>query len=138
MPTRLPTEHHVRPAGSLELDPSGEGLAVEETVRLIASNKVEGTPVYNAKGEQLGTIHNFMVDKYSGQVAYAVMLCGGFLGFGGSHHPLPWKALKYDPQVGGYVVDADDARLMNAPRFDSSEDPFADPAFAGKVDAHYG
>ena len=51
-----------------------------ETQRLIASNKVEGTPVYKRDGEQLGNVYNFMVDKYSGQVAYAVMSFGGFLG----------------------------------------------------------
>ena len=32
-----------------------------------------------------------MVDKMSGQVAYAVMSFGGFLGIGDSYHPLPWK-----------------------------------------------
>lgn len=122
----------------MELDPSGEGVARDETVRLIASNKVEGTPVYNARGEELGAIHNFMVDKYSGQVAYAVMVSGGFFGLGGSHHPLPWRALKYDESVGGYVVDIDDQRLMSAPRYDANEDAFADPAFAGQVDEHYG
>lgn len=121
----------------MELDPAGEGVATDETVRLIASNKVEGTPVFNDRGEELGAIHNFMVDKYTGQVAYAVMVCGGFLGLGGSHHPLPWRALKYEPKVGGYVVDADDQQLMKAPRYSASENPFADPAFAETVDSHY-
>jgi hypothetical protein len=59
------------------------------TDRLIASNKVEGTAVYDRKGERLGSVYNFMVDKRSGQVAYAVMSFGGFLGVGGSYHPLP-------------------------------------------------
>ena len=39
---------------------------IEETNRLIASNKVEGTAVYNRQGEKLGTVDNFMVDKRSG------------------------------------------------------------------------
>lgn len=137
MPTQIPDEHRLRAPGAMELDPAGEGVAIEETVRLIASNKVEGTPVFNVKGEELGAIHNFMVDKYTGQVAYAVMVCGGFFGLGGSHHPLPWRALKYEPKVGGYVVDADDQRLMSAPHYSASEDPFAEPGFAQKVDAHY-
>ena len=68
---------------------STSGVATDETDRLIASNKVEGTAVYNRQGERLGTVHNFMVDKYTGQVAYAVMSFGGFLGMGGSSHPLP-------------------------------------------------
>jgi hypothetical protein len=48
-----------------------------------------------------------MVDKISGQVAYAVMSFGGFLGIGKSYHPLPWRMLKYDVRQNGYVVDID-------------------------------
>ena len=44
MPTEVsPNEHMMRNPGSLQLDPSGEGVAIDETQRLIASNKVEGT-----------------------------------------------------------------------------------------------
>ena len=76
---------------------SGSGtVATDETSELIASNKVEGTRVYNRQGENLGTVHNFMVNKRSGQVEYAVMSFGGFLGMGESYHPLPWKSLTYD------------------------------------------
>jgi len=140
MPTELPptNEHALREAGSLQLDPSGEGVAIDETKRLIASSKVEGTPVYNARGESLGTIHNFMVDKYTGQVAYAVMSFGGFLGLGESYHPLPWKALVYDTRLEGYVVDIDPGQLGEAPRHGAGEDPFADPAYGQKVRDFYG
>src|SRR4051812_28383392 len=57
-------------------------IATDETGELIASNKVEGTAVYNRQGEHLGTVYNFMVGKRSGQVAYAVMSFGGLLGMG--------------------------------------------------------
>ena len=59
-------------------------MAIEarETVGLIASDKVEGTPVYDAKGEKIGSIERVMIDKRSGQVAYAVLRFGGFLGIG--------------------------------------------------------
>ena len=69
---------------------------IDETHRLIASNKVEGTAVYNRQGEKLGSVYNFMVDKRSGKVEYAVMSFGGFLGMGDSYHPLPWSVLTYD------------------------------------------
>jgi hypothetical protein len=101
----------------MELDPSGAGVAINETRRLIASSKVEGTPVFNRTGEQLGSVYNFMVDKISGQVAYVVMSFGGFLGIGESYHPLPWRALTYDTRLGGYVVDIDKDRLVGAPRY---------------------
>jgi len=50
MPTEVsPNEHILREPGSFQLDPSGEGVAIDETKRLIASNKVEGTPVYKER-----------------------------------------------------------------------------------------
>jgi hypothetical protein len=120
----------------MELDPSAEGVAVDETRRLIASSKVEGTPVFNRSGESLGTIYNFMVDKVTGQVAYAVMSFGGFLGIGEEYHPLPWRALTYDTRLGGYVVDIDKDRLAQAPRHRAGDDPF-DDEYGAKVDAYY-
>ncbi|HKH95657.1 MAG TPA: PRC-barrel domain-containing protein [Beijerinckiaceae bacterium] len=137
MPTELPNERTLRAPGTMELDPSAEGVAIDETTRLIASNKVEGTAVYNQEGEHLGSVYNFMVDKVSGQVAYAVMSFGGFLGLGDSYHPLPWKALRYDTKLGGYVVDLDRDRLAGAPSYRGGEDPFADPAFGPKLTDYY-
>jgi hypothetical protein len=137
MPTQLPNEHRIREPGSLELDPSQEGVALEETRRLIASNKVEGTAVYNRAGERLGSVYNFMVDKVTGQVAYAVMSFGGFLGIGESYHPLPWRALTYDTRLGGYVVDIDKDRLSEAPRYGAGEDPFEDPHYGPQVDGYW-
>src|SRR4029453_8506533 len=54
-------------------------MAIEarETAGLIASDKVEGTYVYDAKGEHIGSIERLMIDKISGQVAYVVLSFGG-------------------------------------------------------------
>jgi sporulation protein YlmC with PRC-barrel domain len=138
MPTNLPSEHKLRPSGSMELDPSGDGVATDETARLIASNKVEGTAVYNRQGEHLGAVYNFMVDKFTGQVSYVVMSFGGFLGIGEGYHPLPWKSLTYVRRLGGYVVDIDKDRLEEAPRYGAGEDPFADPDYGKRLDDFYG
>ena len=143
MPTDLPSDHlpserPIRPAGSLELNPAAEGVAIDETPRLIASDRVEGTAVYDAEGQHLGTVHNFMVDKVSGQVAYAVLSFGGFLGLGESYHPLPWRSLRYSVELGGYVVDIDKDTLARAPTHGAGDDPFGDPAFGGRLDDYYG
>jgi hypothetical protein len=119
--------------------PGTGAVATDETDRLIASDKVEGTAVYNRQGERLGSIYNFMVDKRSGQVEYAVMSFGGFLGIGDSYHPLPWKALTYDTSQGGYVVDLDKDRLQGAPSYSGSEAPdWSDPSFGRRIDDYYG
>ena len=117
---------------------SGGSVATDETDELIASNKVEGTAVYNRQGEKLGSVYNFMVGKRSGKVAYAVMSFGGFLGMGQSYHPLPWEVLTYDTNQGGYVVDLDKDRLTNAPSYRAGEDPFAsDPLFGQRIDDYW-
>ncbi len=114
-------------------------VATEETNRLIASDQVEGTAVYNTQAERLGSVYNFMVDKRSGQVEYAVMSFGGFLGIGDDYYPLPWKALKYDTKLGGYVVDLDKDRLQQAPHYArAAEDEWRDPAYGGRVSDYYG
>jgi hypothetical protein len=115
-----------------------DNVAIEETDRLIASDKVEGTPVYNRQGDRLGEVHNFMVDKYSGQVAYAVMSFGGFLGIGEHYHPLPWKKLDYETSVGGFVVDLDRDQLEAAPKYARGEDPWTDPGYGRGIYGYYG
>jgi sporulation protein YlmC with PRC-barrel domain len=118
---------------------TGSSAATDETNRLIASDKVEGTAVYNRQGERLGSVYNFMVDKRSGQVAYAVLSFGGFLGIGDSYYPLPWKSLKYDTGQGGYVVDLDKSRLQGAPSYERSEMPdWDDPGYGRRIDDFYG
>src|SRR4051794_30698482 len=113
-------------------------VAMDETDRLIASNKVEGTAVYNRQGERLGSVYNFMVDKRSGQVAYAVMSFGGFLGMGDSYHPLLGRPLPSDPALGGYVVDIEKARRGGAPSSSASESPAGARAYGSRIDGYYG
>lgn len=98
-------------------------LQTDESMRLISSSKVEGTPVMGRNGQHLGKIENFMVDKYSGRVAYAVMSFGGVMGFGEALFPLPWSYLNYDVAKDGYVLDITKEQLANAPRFKPSEAP---------------
>ncbi len=119
---------------------TGSSVATDETNRLIASDKFEGTAVYNRRGERLGSVYNFMVDKHSGHVEYAVLSFGGFLGIGDSYYPLPWKALTYDTSQGGYVVDLDEDRLQGAPSYTASEAEsyWSDRGRSRGIDDYYG
>jgi sporulation protein YlmC with PRC-barrel domain len=115
------------------------GVATDETGSLIAASKVNGTYVYNRQGEHLGSIYDVMIDKRSGQVAYAVMSFGGFLGIGDNYHPLPWSVLTYDTSQGGYVVDLDRDRLMGAPTYSASDaSRWSDQSYTGAIDDYYG
>lgn len=112
-------------------------IATNETNRLIASDKVEGTAVYNRQGERLGSIAHFMVDKKSGRVEYAVLSFGGFLGMGSEYYPLPWDVLDYDTHQGGYVIDLSKDVLEQAPRYSRELQPVFDRAYGQEVYGYY-
>ena len=90
---------------------------------VISSDRVEGTAVYNNAGDKLGSIDDLMIDKISGQVRYAVLEFGGFLGLGTDRYPLPWNMLKYDTSMDGYVVPLDKTKLEAAPRYAENDVP---------------
>lgn len=119
---------------------SGSDLEARETERLIGSDKVEGTNVVRPNGETIGEIERVMIDKRSGQVAYAVMSFGGFLGMGEDYYPLPWSMLTYDENLDGYVVDLTEEQLRGAPRLNETEDDemWSDRQWGQRVHDYYG
>lgn len=110
-----------------------------ETGTLIGSDKVEGTAVYGADSEKIGSIERVMIDKVSGKVSYAVLSFGGFLGMGHDHYPLPWASLKYDTNLGGYITGITASQLENAPKYsDANSWNWSDTGRTGAVDDYYG
>ncbi len=89
---------------------------------LIASDRVEGTPVFRSSGERIGTIQRLMIDKLSGHVVYAVLSFGCVLGIGQKHLPIPWAQLKYDRAKAAYQVDVTDEELGRAPAYEADKD----------------
>lgn len=113
-------------------------LDTRETDRLISSDKVEGTVVYNHDGERLGTVRRIMIDKVSGQAEYAVLAFGGLFGLGEDYYPLPWQMLNYDNSYRGYVVDVDKDHLRDAPRFAENAEPEYNEVYDEQIYSYYG
>jgi len=84
---------------------------------LIASDRIEGTPVYGSDGYRIGAIKRMMIEKQRGSVAYVILSFGGVLGLGNDYCPVPWDLLSYNEYLGGYEVDISDTDLKNAPKF---------------------
>jgi hypothetical protein len=82
--------------------------------KLIASDRVQGTSVCRSTGEEIGVIRRVMIDKISGEVAYAVMAFGGFFGSAQKHLPIPWKLLRYSQKLGAYEVELPEGELRKA------------------------
>ncbi len=114
-------------------------MEAREMGNLIGSDKVEGTPVYGADSQKIGSIERVMIDKMSGKVSYAVLSFGGFLGIGYDHYPLPWQSLKYDTALGGYVTGITPKQLEGAPRYGNDNAwNWSDTAGAQSVNDYYG
>ncbi len=112
---------------------------VDLSHELISSARMEGTPVFNKQGTKLGTVHSVMIYKKTGQVAYAVLSFGGFLGLGTHVHPLPWELLDYDADRHGYVVDLSREMLEKAPtlHLDEADRP-SDRSYDERLYDYYG
>ena len=118
---------------------SQETLKKDETVNLIASDKVRGTKLYNRRHEHVGEVEDIMIDKLSGVVAYAVVGFGGFLGLGETRRAVPWSVLHYDTNDDGYVADVDDAVLKDAPNEIPAGDAYSrDLDWNSRIYSHFG
>src|SRR5262245_21411138 len=109
-----------------------------ETAGLIGSDKVDGTYVYDARGEHIGSIERVMIEKVRGQVAYAVLSFGGFLGIGSDYYPIPWESLTYDTSLGGYRTNLTEAQLTKAPKYSGTSWDWEDRARGRQVYDYYG
>lgn len=112
------------------------------THRLIASDRIEGTEVCGLDGGQIGTIERLMINKVSGQVAYAVVRITGIPGLGDRRFPIAWEMLHYDRRRGAYLADVIEQDIRLAPATESGFDwgerndvahirPYRPPTFWG-------
>ena len=85
-------------------------------------SKIIGTDVVNSKGEKIGDVEDIVLDA-KGNVAYAVVSTGGFLGMGDKMHAVPWSAIRTSTGTDNFMLDVDKDRLRTAPGFDQSSWP---------------
>ena len=82
-----------------------------------------GMEVKNPQGEKIGQIKDLVLDLNTGQVSYAVLAVGGFLGIGEKLIALPPSALQADPQDKKLVLNADKDKIVNATGFAATNWP---------------
>jgi sporulation protein YlmC with PRC-barrel domain len=102
------------------------------------ASSIKGTKVQNPKGERLGMIEDLMLHADSGDVAYAVLSFGGFLGMGEKLFAVPWEALTIDADH-GIILNVDRERLEQAPGFGKNDRPStADATWMQELHRYYG
>ena len=106
---------------------------------LMGADTLIGDSVVNGQDDDLGDIKEIMLDMRSGQVAYAVLAFGGFLGLGEKLFAVPWQALHLDTVNKRFVLNVDKTRLQNAPGFNPDDWPdMSDVAWSNEIHAFYG
>ena len=107
--------------------------------RVLSSSSIVGTNVVNKANESMGDIKDLMIDLRTGEVQYAVLSFGGFLGMGDKLFAVPLDAFDVDSDHERFVLDADKDRLQNSPGFDKDNWPGTnDTKFVDSVYSYYG
>jgi sporulation protein YlmC with PRC-barrel domain len=109
--------------------------------RVLSATTAIGDKIKNAAGEDLGELKELMIDVNSGQIAYAVLSFGGFLGLGEKLFAIPWQALTLDAKHHAFILNVDKEKLENAPGFDNDNWPEtteADDTWLAGVYDYYG
>lgn len=107
--------------------------------RLMGADTLIGNEVANLENDDVGEIKEIMLDVASGNIEYAVLSFGSFLGLGEKLFAVPWGALKLDTENKRFLLDVDKERLKNAPGFDKDAWPdLADKTLANDLHSYYG
>ena len=112
---------------------------MNEHTSVLSASTLIGDTVRNQQGEELGSLEEMMLDLDSGQVAYAVLSFGGFLGLGDKYFAIPWQAVSVDTENHEIVLDVSKEKLENAPGFDKDNWPSTvDRSWVAEVHSYYG
>ena len=105
----------------------------------LGADTLVGNQVYNYDDDKLGDIKEIVLDMGTGNVGYAVLSFGGFLGMGEKLFAVPWNALKFDTKNKRFTLNVAKDRLTEAPGFDRNHWPnMADQSWAGEIHSFYG
>jgi hypothetical protein len=95
-----------------------------EHTGLYRASSVVGSGVKDLDGKDAGKIEDLLVD-YKGNVAYAIVSFGGFLGVGDKLFAVPWNAVILDREKRTVHVDVTKEALERSPSF--TADKWPDP-----------
>jgi sporulation protein YlmC with PRC-barrel domain len=102
-------------------------------------SRLKTMTVENRDGEKLGVLSDFVIDLPSGNVKYAIVSGGGFLGLRPMRKTVPLQALSdATAKTDILALDVSTRRWKNAPQFRKSElGRLRDPQYVQQITAFY-
>jgi sporulation protein YlmC with PRC-barrel domain len=89
----------------------------------LSASTIKEDKIVNGEGEDLGKIEELMIDLQSGNIGYAVLSFGGFMGMGDKLFAIPWQALTLRPQEHAFLLDIPKDVLEKAEGFEKDKWP---------------
>lgn len=113
--------------------PAATGVAWTRKV-----SEVIGADVQSPTGENLGEVHELVIENKTGKVRYAVLSFGGLLGIGDKLFALPMNQFKTSADHEHFVLNTSKDQLRNAEGFNKDTWPnFADAEMQNRLDRYY-
>jgi sporulation protein YlmC with PRC-barrel domain len=91
--------------------------------QVLPATTLIGSKVVNPAGEPLGTLKELVIDLDEGQIVYAVLSFGGFMGMGDKLFAIPWEAFMLNTKDRTFILDVKKEVLKEAPGFDKDQWP---------------
>lgn len=104
--------HAIPDTNAVQLTPGGESV-------LISAKTILGSEVRNPAGEKVGKLDQLMVSPEDGQVKFAILAIGGFLGINDKLFAVPWSSISVSTgEKSELVLNMDKGILQEAPSFE--------------------
>jgi sporulation protein YlmC with PRC-barrel domain len=114
-----------------------DAAAEDVQAPLYKTDTIIGRAVKDQHGNDVGRIEELVLEATTGEVAYAVLGSGGFLGLGEKLRAIPWYALQ-QPAAKTFQLDMTAEQLKSAPSFDRNDWPEMDRHWVDAIHAYYG
>lgn len=106
----------------LFLAPFSQSVAITPNQGSYKASELVGKSVKNLQGEDIGQIEELVIGS-NGEVGYAVLSFGGFLGVGDKLFAVPWTSLAHQPDREYLTLDIQPEKLEKAPGFNKNDWP---------------
>lgn len=89
---------------------------------LLTISDAKGANVINLQNEKIGSIDELLIVPEDGNIRFAVISVGGFLGLGSTRVAVPWSAfvITKENNKPKFVLDATKERLEKAPKVEGT------------------
>ncbi len=102
--------------------PLSQALATNFNQDFYKASELVGKSVKNLQGEDIGLIEELVIGR-NGEIGYAVLSFGGFLGMGDKLFAVPWASFAHQPDREDLTLDIQPKNLEKAPGFNKNDWP---------------